>query len=378
MNKKPNRNSAISRMLGMSKKPPFAIYTGRPGPGRYKRNRPKVVAPVHVEDMEVSASQESATDLSTLWECKTPKDVGKWFNRGQRRFRKKVVRSLARRKLSDDQAETVADLIIKAGATSHLMLANEAVARGAYKELARRIVRLLASHSDWECVFVTAISGDGETSHTQTEIELFESQRRFASTCRAISPHFFGITELAIFNSQGHPGGGQRTSRHEHALVFGPGVRAQAALIAAKHADRYPPNFTGAPVLKVKSASTDSVNLWRMAAYLFKAPAKMMNWNPPKDDKPGHMNQSEKGDRYTRYLRLAYVRCLLTFEDVTFGGGEGNRIRGDMIRYLRSVSENEAKGGNRILHPDAVASFWVELAKALEHPWNLPIIKRSK
>lgn len=40
---------------------------------------------------------------------------------------------------------------------------------------------------------VTAISGNGGTSHAPIEIELFESQRRFTSTRRAIAPDFFGL-----------------------------------------------------------------------------------------------------------------------------------------------------------------------------------------
>lgn len=375
-----NQPSPTERMKAFKQK--YTLLTqkksGRRGPGG-NRKPPKRYIPIDVEAMDVRAPQDKATGLDTLWQCTDDQAVKKWFTKGQSLFSRKVCKALRHRLIPDAQKATVQRLMSLPGATSNLALVNQAVAQEAFHQLHRWLVTLAEAHPDWKCVFATAISGDGETSHTQTEIELYESQRRFASTCRTISPHFFAITELAIFNSQGHPGGGQRMSRHEHALIFGPSVRLHAGLIAAKQADRYPPNFTKAPVLDVRHVPTDPVNLCRMAAYLFKAPSKMMNWNPAKDDKPGHMNQSEKGDRYTRYLRLAYLRSMLTFEQLTFAGGEGNRIRSDMIKYLRSVTENAAAGGTRILHPDEIGSFWNEISKDLGlTTWNVPIIKTTK
>lgn len=170
--------------------------------------------------------------------------------------------------------------------------------------------------------------------------------------------------------------GGQIIQRHDHALVFGEGVIEKAKLIAAKHAGRFKPSFTGAKVIDVKKVTPDPVNIARMCAYLLKPPYRCKNWCPPTGDRAAFLNNSEKGDRYIRYLRLAQIRSMMSIEDVTFGGGEGASIRSRMNKYLRELAAKDAAGGRRVLHPDAIASFWVGIGEALNAGWNLPIIRR--
>ena len=76
---------------------------------------------------------------------------------------------------------------------------------------------------------------------------------------------------------------------------------------------------------------------------------------------------------------MALIRSMLTFEDVTFAGGEGHRIRSQIIKMVRPKCLAEAPPLRRPLHPDAIGSFCVELAKALgKEQWTLPVIKRQK
>jgi hypothetical protein len=314
----------------------------------------------------------------SLWNCSSEADVGKLYAEWWATARRKALRSVKNRKLSDDSRAALTRVLTDAGATSSLVLSSELVCRTAYQEMHRRIVSLVQASPAMEMAFITVISGDGETSHIKTDVELFRSQQLVAGTARAISQDFFGITELSLFNSHRHPEGGRRMQRHEHLLVWGEGVIKKAELIAVKHAKRFKPNFTEARIIDVRAVHTDSVNLCRIIAYMLKPSHKSMNWNPGKDGKQGHMNQSEKGDRFIRYLRLAQVRMMMTFEDATFAGGEGNRIRSEIIKYLRSIVENEVATGHHVVHPDAIASFWVDLMRDLSLPWNLPIIRKMK
>jgi hypothetical protein len=314
-----------------------------------------------------------------LWACKNVEEVKDTLTKWQRGFEGKVEKAVKNRKLSPERRAMLEALLKQPGATSTPILANDLICMEGFKLLHARLVSITSADPTLEVALVTVISGDGETSHFCTEIELFKSQKRVQETLRAISPNFFGITELALFNSHTHPKGGRMIQRHEHALVIGRDVVRQAQTVACKREKKFASNFTNAPVINVKKVATDSVNLARIAAYLFKPPYKCQTWNPPKANKPGHMSGSEKGDRYIRYLRLAQIRSMITIDQFTFGGGEGQRIRSDMIKFLRALATKEAVTSGRVLHPDAVASFWVELTKELkEDRWNLPIIKTQK
>lgn len=142
---------------------------------------------------------------------------------------------------------------------------------------------------------------------------------------------------------------------------------------------RFLPNVTQAPQIDVRKVVGSEINLARVCAYLFKAPYKAMTWCPPREGKAGHMHQSEKGDRYIRYLRMAQIRSMMTFEDATFGGGEGQSIRSGLIKLLRVICEADAPATVRRLHPDAIASFWVQVGKELgKTQWALPVIATQK
>ncbi len=205
------------------------------------------------------------------------------------------------------------------------------------------------------------------------------SPGHFSAAINTMSPNFFGVTELALFNSHSHPDGGQLVQRHEHALIFGAGVLAKARAVAARHMSHFEPNATGAAQIDVRKVEPAEINLARMSAYLFKAPHRAMTWCPSKDGKPGHMHQSEKGDRQLRYLRMALLRSMISLEDVTFGGGEGQRIRSQIIKLVRATCAADASLKTRLLHPDEIGSFCVELAKQLgKVDWTLPVIARQK
>jgi hypothetical protein len=301
--------------------------------------------------------------------------VSEWF----KKFNSKARRAL-RKRVSTDNRAIVEALLLQPGPTSVPMLTLERICVESAHLFRDALVGIANTNPEYEFGLVTFISGDGGTSHFRTEIDLYSPRKRVDATLRAMAPHYFCIIELALFSSQGHPNGGQMLQRHEHALIWGPpGTLARAQQVAVNHAPRYTPNFSDAPVIDIRKVAPDPVNLARMAAYFFKPPYKCMNWNPGKNGKPGFMNGSEKGDRYVRYLRLAQIRTMLPFEHTFFGSGDGQRIRSEMIKFIRPLAEREASNGRAVLHPDAIASFWVGLMPQIKaNRWNLPIIKLRK
>lgn len=309
-----------------------------------------------------------------LWECMTDTEIDELISKWHARFRKKLLKAMGK-KVSHQNRAIVEALLDNPGAASTPLLTNDTVCREAYKILGVTLAQMAAANPDTEFGLVTFISGDDATSHFATEIALQESQKRMGSTLRAMARKFhFGVFELALFNSHGHPNGGQVLQGHGHAIIAGPpGTLAKANQIAAKHANHYAPNISGARAIDIKRVEATAINLMRVSAYLFKQPYKCLSWNASKS----RMTGSEKGDRNVRYLRMAQIRTMMPFEDVMFAGGGGVQVRSQITKFVRALALREAHGGKALLHPDAIASFWVGLMPQIRAKrWNLPIIKR--
>lgn len=78
-------------------------------------------------------------------------------------------------------------------------------------------------------------------------------------------------------------------------------------------------------------------------------------------------------------LDLAQLRTMIPFEEAMFAGGGGVGVRSRITAFVRALALREAHGGKAVLHPDAIASFWVDLMPHIRAKgWNLPIIKNRR
>lgn len=341
-----------------------------------RRRRPKATQSFPISPFLglESAPEVKDKEITSLWACDTKKSVGNLQKKWDQKFRRKVLGAIKRRKLPDDMRSMIGTMLTSRATTVPIMT-NPKVRRSASKRLWEGLTAAVAASPDLEVVLVTFISGEWATSHSKPVIELHHSRRAMETTLRAISKNFFAVTELALFNSHSHPEGGQVVQLHGHALVWGPDVYNKSERVAVTHLKKFAANNTDAPQIDVRRVATSEVNLARVCAYLFKPPYRAMTWCPPRDGKKGHMHQSEKGDRFMRYLRMAELYSLLTFEDVCFAGGEGRSIKGNLVTELRRTCEADARGGP--IHPDTIAVRWAEVAKALgKDKWALPVIAR--
>jgi hypothetical protein len=312
--------------------------------------------------------------LLSLWRCTTIDGVrlehGKWSARSNN----KCTAAIRKRKIADDTRMKIAALL-NGSATNIPVLTNHKVLAISCETTHRAVYAMTKDDPDIEFALVTFISGDGGTSLNRPFIELHHSRDRVVRVVRSMAKDFIGVTELAMFNSHRHPDGGRHLQRHEHVMIWGKGVVAKAQEVAARRMKDFPPNITGAPQIDVRSVTRTELNLFRVWAYMFKSPHKCMNWNPSKDGKQGHMNQSEKGDRMIRYLRLAQIRSMMTIEDVMFAGGAGIGIRSELIKLLRLTCHSDVRIEDRLLHPDAIGSFGAQVNRELDRPdWQVPVI----
>lgn len=314
--------------------------------------------------------------LRSLWRCNSVDEVNALHADWHLRFNAKCMKAIEKRRLSDGTRAKIAALL-DGSAFNIPILTNNKVLALASGGSHRAIVANTKDDPDTEFALVTVIYGEGGTSLNRPFIGLDKAGGLVLRVVRSMSKNFIGVTELAMFNSHGHPDGGRHNQGHDHVLIWGHDVVAKAQTVATKRMKEFSPNITGAPQIDVRRVPATEVNLARICAYLFKSPHKCMNWNPPKDGKPGHMNQSEKGDRMIRYLRMAQIRSMMTLEDVMFAGGEGIAIRSDLIKLLRQTCHSDVPVQNRLLHPDEIPAFWGEVNKALKRPeWELPVIAR--
>lgn len=315
--------------------------------------------------------------VKSLHACSTVEEVGGEHTKWGRRFNDKVLKAIKKRKISDDSRLKI-EALLDGTATSSPILTNNKVLEEAWQHVHRQLVAMTKDDPEIEFAMVTFISGDGGTSANAPVIELYHSREAVLRVLRSMALNFIGMSELAMFKSHRHPDGGRYLQRHEHVLIYGKGVVAKAEQVAQRRMSDFPPNITDAPQIDVRRVKGTEVNLARVCAYLFKSPHKSMNWCPPRNGKPGHMNQTEKGERPFTYLRMAQIRSMLTIEDVLFAGGACKQVKKDLVTLVEGLCRSHGPAQSRLLHPDAIASFWAEVNKELRRPqWRVPVIARN-
>jgi len=324
-----------------------------------------------------NAPEPTDRAVRRLWRCKTIDEVKAEHALWAEMTKAKCLKAIERRKLPDEMRSKIC-AILDGTATDRALLTTNKVLALAFESSCRAIWAATKDDHDMEFALVTFIPGDGGTSLNAPVMHTVRSDDPFLKVLRSMSKDFIGAREWAMFNSHGHPDGGRHLQGHEHALLWGHGVVAKAQEVAQRRLKDFAPNITGAPQINVRRVQGDEVNIARMCAYLFKSPHKAMNWKPPHDGKPGHMNQSEKGDRMIRYLRMAQIRSLMSIEDVMFAGGQGVDIRSDIIKLVRQTCHADVPVPNRVLHPDELGRFWADVNQALKRPyWRLPVVARQ-
>ncbi len=293
-------------------------------------------------------------------------------------FKAKCRRAMHRKNALDPHRSALNAIVSGAVFTSTPMLTMRVVVDLGRQHLFAGMQRAAEANPNVRCYFITIISGDDVTSHANTHIDLSRLAREQAFL-RDVSPNYFAVTELSLFNSHSYPGGGQIVQRHTHAVVLLNENDPDPSVAVAKHLKHFKPNFTGIPIIDVTPLGDHPMDPARVAAYMFKAPSRCKSWREGKKGKRSFINDNESGDRPSRYLRLAQIRSMLSLEDATFAGGLGAEIRSGLIKTARAQCAAEAPPASRLLHPDAIGSFWTDVMRALNRKsWNLPVIRTRK
>lgn len=319
------------------------------------------------------------THLDSLRLCKTVEEVEGWLLSSNATFQELALKSALRKNLPSDQLNDLVVLITSRGATSEPIQLDPGIQLSAFHQLHESFVAVSRVSDEIEFGLITIIDGNYETSDHHTELHLYEITESGRRKLSKMSANYFGVVELALFNSHKHPSGGRLVSPHVHAIIWGVDVLAKARDIAKTLNKTITPNSTGADPIDVKSVDRDPVNLARVAAYLLKSQDKCKTFYPGKNGRRGNTHHSRKADRPIRYQRLAEIRSMLTFKDVTFASGEGQSLRSGIAKTLSLLAQEQARKAPRRFHPAEIPSFWGTLKVSMGTTrFNFPIIKRTR
>ncbi len=324
--------------------------------------------------------QSGSTYLDCLNLCDTVEKVEGWLFEGNSTLQRLALKSTQRKELPSKLRGQLGHLIMSKGATSDPILLDHSIQHIAFQQLHENFVSVSQLNgNEVEFALITIIDGRYATSSYNTILDLQQMKESGRRLLSKMSPNFFAVIELAIFNSPKHPKGGRLISPHIHAMIWGEDVISKARSVAATLQRSITPNATGATPIVLRSVDPDPVNLARMAAYLVKSPDKCKTFYPGKDGKSGNTHHSRKSDRLINYLRLAELRSMLTYRDVTFASGQGLAIRSGTTKTLTHRALEQARMADRRFHPAEIPSFWTELKLAMGTTrFNLPVIKRTK
>lgn len=324
--------------------------------------------------------QTSSTHLDCLDLCNTIEKVEDWLLYRNSTLQRLALKSTQRKNLPSKLREQLDHLTMSKGATSDPILLDHSIQHIAFQQLHENFVSVSELNgNEVEFALITIIDGKFATSSHDTILDLQQMKESGRRILQKMSPNFFAVIELAIFNSPMHPSGGRLISPHIHAIIWGEDVISKARSAAAPLQRTITPNATGATPIVVRSVEPDPVNLARMAAYLVKSPDKCKTFYPGKDGKPGNTHHSRKSDRLINYLRLVELRSMLTYRDVTFASGEGLAVRSGTAKTLSHRALEQARMADRRFHPAEIPTFWTELKLSMGTTrFNLPVIKRTK
>ncbi len=230
--------------------------------------------------------------------------------------------------------------------------------------LAHHMVSLLRSEY-WdadplcEAAHLTILLADWATSDERTILDLHRIQDDCRRMLATLSLDWTAAIELQAFANVKHPHGGKLLTPHVHVFVVGRGAAfPTAALAEAINSSRV------APIAGRHAAVSRSVMpRWEDWAHVIRYPFKGIDKNKtlylnPVDGRTS-IHESEKGDRFVRYLRLYQILSLIRQKDLMFASGRGVQLRQNALSATRRSLRADGMLGGSIRMND-VRRFWEE------------------
>jgi hypothetical protein len=305
--------------------------------------------------------KSKATTMSKFSQVNRPRGIRETLEHEAHTFRLKRDAALKRHLLTPDDIEAVSSLDgLTPGFTA--FLASNNPARLHFTEgLARQVFWVSEALPELQFLHVTIINETFETSDEQTTLQIKAITDEARDILGAMSSDWIAAVELSVFANRRHALGGKIISPHVHATLWGHDIHQRGRQVAERYNARLTAGVKGCEAVKVQLACARPADLERIVAYPYRAPVrtKTVYYNP----ETGHTNlhESEKGDRYVRYLRMYQLLSLIQQDHMSFAAGDGVAIR---RRALAAVHQNlelaTQRNSSRADQMGWIAEFWQE------------------
>ena len=216
-----------------------------------------------------------------------------------------------------------------------------------------------------EYLHVTLIDDDWSTSDEKIIIDLPPIITTSTAILDEIAPDWTANIELQVFANRKHRTGGKLLSPHVHAIIRGHHLMLLARSVSERWNRRLTASIQGAAAVQADLIRDTWLDLAHVVRYPYKAPhrCKTVYLNLAKNRV--NLHESEKGDRFVRYLRLFQILSLIEQRQLMFAGGAGVALhRWALDRVDRQLARANATFGEVMSLPD-VRAFWTNLMPRL-------------
>jgi hypothetical protein len=292
------------------------------------------------------------------------------------KFLLKRDRALARKRLLPEDYAMIAKLDGLSPGLKSFTASN----RGGRGRLAHEVT--MSMRKAWENdallsgVHITIMLEEWTTSGESTVLDL----AKIVTNSNDILAHFGNDWSAAVewqaYANVAHPLGGKLVTPHGHIIMIGRNIIDHAKETAKNLNAHY-----RAPLPAIEPIAVRPIgNEWQDWANVVRYPLKGIDKNKTRYIHPEtgqvDIHESEKGDRFIRYLRLYQLMSLVRQKDMLFASGAGAELqRTALKRTVRALSSEGLVGGDITIRQ--VRSFWAELMLRLGWDrFQLPTIIR--
>lgn len=300
--------------------------------------------------------------MSKFSKINRPQDTKVTYISESRDFRKKRDRALSGYPITETDRVSLTVLDGRVAGLTAFVATN---ARGQYRfarAIFQRVQRCWQEDPTLEFLHITIIDAAFDTSDEQTTSDIRAMTAQARDILDAIAPNWIAGVDFAVFANRVHPLGGKVISPHVHATVWDPpDIIQRAEQVARRYNDRLATGVAGCQAVDVKPVRSTNSDLGRVVTYPYHPPvrAKTVYHNP----KTGHTNlhESEKGDRYVRFLRMCQILSLMEQDHLCFASGAGVGIRRSALARVHRRLEQITHRSSRADQMDWIQDFWSEL-----------------
>ncbi len=213
-------------------------------------------------------------------------------------------------------------------------------------------------HESIKFYLVTIIDDDWTTGDLRPKINLPNMQKKARSSLKHIFDGYVGMTEFQAFTNVRHDDGGRQISGHHHILGWSKETLGKDLIQRLKRKfwvkDLYQGDYRSLESVKIQKIQPKLEDIARVASYMLKAPNKCKTLYRNKNGTHINLHESETGDRYVLYMRMAEILSYFKIDRLMFAGGEGSSVRRSIVRDLKQkISE---KQGSNI--QEDYSTFW--------------------